>query len=1025
MRRLAWIAWGLLALIASLLVVPGFVNWEAHKPAIARLLGESLGRAVRLDGPLEIAVLPQPAVIVRQLRVANVAGAPTPDMLDAERVVATLSWAALLRGRLGVAELILERPRLALERGTDGTPGWAFPVLQAAEHGAAAGLPALSIDRLAIVHGEIAVGAALLGRPVAARAIDLAGTLDLAAARLQLAGTAVLNDVATTLSADLRLAAGDRPPLAVRLGLPGGRLDVSGWPPLHAGDAPLHGHVAVEAESLPEFSAALAALAGQGKVRLNETLGRRLSLAGDVALVDGQVALDGLALTIGEERITGALRIALGGTPAIEGRLVASRLDADRWLRRLQAGPLLVAGDGAAAEDEGPGLPLLRLTCEVAELRYRQDTVRDLTVSFAFADRTFSLKELRAVLPGEMRVHRKVGFAGDAEHPGYDGAIEVDGRDLRRTLKWIGIDTAAVPPDRLRVLRLEGRTRPAADHIRLTEATLQLDDQTGAATAEVAYAIPTVITASVHLASLNLDAYALAAGALDGLAADPAASSDPEAAPPPPPVIDISAAVDRVIFRGEAARGVEARVVIRGNALRLKHVGVDELASGHLELSGAIADFGTAPRFDLAWRAILRDTDRMLDYAGLPRFRHGRIGAAQVAGRAVGTLREATLSDLSVAMLDSSIRAEGRLAFGDAYGFDFRRFGLTTPEAGALLAAASGGRPRPVGALEMTGRLQGDLQRVDFRGDIALDGMPLSGELASTLSAHPHVRAVLQAPAGLRLDRWLPAPGGGGSDIGRAGADEIDLSPLRGVDADLELDAAELAWGGRALTGMTLAGTLRGGVLEIGHLSGTIEGAHLSLAGTIDARAATPAITLGGEVADIDVSHSIAVAGVANRFGSDDLAVALEGTVTVGDLRLRAEGGSVAALLASAVGRGRIAGRVRPNVVAGSRSLASFATGIGRLFSTQMGFAAEVLGSFVDTWVTTRGDVAVANGSLTISEHTVQSPGATAFVATRVDLLQGTIDSRIALDVGTTGVLDYVMSVHGPLESPVLEVVPR
>jgi hypothetical protein len=301
--------------------------------------------------------------------------------------------------------------------------------------------------------------------------------------------------------------------------------------------------------------------------------------------------------------------------------------------------------------------------------------------------------------------------------------------------------------------------------------------------------------------------------------------------------------------------------------------------------------------------------------------------------------------------------------------------------------------------------------------------MPLSGELSSTLSGRPHVAARLQAPAGLRLDSFLSATAGPAGSVDDVGG--LDLAPLRAVDADLELDAAEVAWGRFVLAPAALTATLRHGLLRIGSLSGTIEGARLALAGTVDARAAWPVVTLAGSIDDIDVSRTIAVAGIANDFGSDDLAVALEGRVAVSGLGLRAEGSNLAALIASATGRGHVEGSVRPSVVRGSRSFVSFATGIGRLFSTQMGFAAEILGSFIDTWVTTRGALEIAGGTVTLSEHTVRSPGATAFMATRIDLVQGTIDSRIALDVGTTGVLDYVMSVSGPLDSPVLEALPR
>ena len=82
-------------------------------------------------------------------------------------------------------------------------------------------------------------------------------------------------------------------------------------------------------------------------------------------------------------------------------------------------------------------------------MRYRRDAVRDVTVTFQYEKDVLHVLALKAVLPGDFRINRKAGFEGDAKDAGYDGLIEVEGRNLRQTLKWIGIDTdvaAARPP---------------------------------------------------------------------------------------------------------------------------------------------------------------------------------------------------------------------------------------------------------------------------------------------------------------------------------------------------------------------------------------------------------------------------------------------------------------------------------------------------------------------------------------------------------------------------------------------------
>ncbi len=221
-----------------------------------------------------------------------------------------------------------------------------------------------------------------------------------------------------------------------------------------------------------------------------------------------------------------------------------------------------------------------------------------------------------------------------------------------------------------------------------------------------------------------------------------------------------------------------------------------------------------------------------------------------------------------------------------------------------------------------------------------------------------------------------------------------------------------------------LSARLERGVLDVTRLSGTLEGAAFDLTARVDARAATPAIEVAGSVRNIDISRTIAVAGAANEFGTDQLAVALNGTLDVEEMVWRGEGGTLDELFVSAVGRGRSRGEVRASVVRGSAYFASFATGLASLFSTQMGFTSAVIDGFVGSWIETRGAFALEGGILAFDEHTAKAPHATAYVKSRFDLRQGTVDTLIALDTGTPGSVDYVMSVQGPLSSPTLRSLP-
>jgi hypothetical protein len=1039
-RMSAWIAVCVVVVVAGLFILPKVVDWGPHKARLAAFLTEAIGRDVGLDGPLDITLLPQPVLAAQRVRVGNAPGAPAPDMLEARQLTVTLSWRALLQGRIGLQRVVVDEPRLALEAGAEGGPNWRLPV---PDGQSGAGVPMVSVARLEIRRGQIVNATGLSGQPLEARAVDLSGSFDANAGLLALDGSAVVNGVPASFTLALRTAASAEAPVHLKLGVPGGRVAFAGWPGARTDADPLRGRVSFEAEFLPEFVEAVTTASGRRPMRLNERIARRLAASTDIALAGDRLSLDDLDVTLADERIRGSLLIAGGETTMVSGRLVSASLDADRWVERLQDGALFVAPTGGAARaalqgwgasDEDGSSVRARLTVEVGAVRYRRDTVRDVETSFQYGNDVLHVLSLKAVLPGDFRINRRAGFEGDAKEAGYDGLIEVEGRNLRQTLKWIGIDTSSLPPDRLQTLRIVGKTRPAKGVVHVTDASFELDDQRGTATADIAYSIPTVISARIHLPDLNLDAYQLSGAAWQGMmpAPDATPASPPPADEPPPPVLNFTARFDHVLYRGETARDVDAHVVIQGNELRLKHVGVGELLGSHLELAGTIADYGTAPRFDLHWRGVLRDADRMLDFAALPRFVHGRIGAAQVAGRAVGTLKEAALSDLSVSMLGATFTAVGRMSFDGDRRFDFPRFSVAGLDLGAFLAAAGGGSREQLADIEADGAFHGDAGRATFRGSLAVDGMALSGELSSTLAARPHVVASLRAPGGLRLDRWLPAAprsGAGSAGYSRRGTSRATGSSgltdaLRALDATLTLATPTVAWGSYALGMVELSARLEHGVLDVTRLSGTLEGAAFDLSARVDARAAVPAMEVGGSVRNIDISRSIAVAGAANEFGTEQLAVALEGTLDLEEVVWRGEGGTLDELAASGVGRGRSRGEVRASVVRGSASFASFATGLASLFSTQMGFTSAVIDGFVGSWIETRGAFALEGGILALDEHTARAPHATAYVKSRFDLRQGTVDTLIALDTGTPGSVDYVMSVRGPLASPTLRSEP-
>jgi hypothetical protein len=157
-----------------------------------------------------------------------------------------------------------------------------------------------------------------------------------------------------------------------------------------------------------------------------------------------------------------------------------------------------------------------------------------------------------------------------------------------------------------------------------------------------------------------------------------------------------------------------------------------------------------------------------------------------------------------------------------------------------------------------------------------------------------------------------------------------------------------------------------------------------------------------------------------NSFGNDNLTVAVDGKINVMDISVQGSGRTTQEIRDSLSGRGQVSGALYPTVVKGSLGLASFATGVGSIFSTEMGFGSAVLSAFINHQSTIAGEVTIAGGTVSLNNHTVQGQNAVAQITSRTSLAAATTDTTIALDTGRRGPADYVVTVKGPVSSPTM-----
>src|SRR6516225_10003035 len=109
MRGLRWLIVGLCVLAVLLLaaawLLPSTLDWNRYRGTIAALASDTLGRSVRIDGPVALTLLPQPMLTAAQV---SVAAGDKDIAIKVARLSVRVSLEALLGGRIDARELVLQ-----------------------------------------------------------------------------------------------------------------------------------------------------------------------------------------------------------------------------------------------------------------------------------------------------------------------------------------------------------------------------------------------------------------------------------------------------------------------------------------------------------------------------------------------------------------------------------------------------------------------------------------------------------------------------------------------------------------------------------------------------------------------------------------------------------------------------------------------------------------------------------------------------------------------------------------------------
>jgi uncharacterized protein involved in outer membrane biogenesis len=134
----AWTVGSLVVLLAVLVLIIAFFDWNRIKPPLNTKVSEELHRPFAINGNLTVvwkrevdeggwrAWVPWPHVVAEELSLGNPQWSKKPQMVSLKRVELRISPLALLAQRVVIPRIDLTEPNADLQRLADGRANWTF-----------------------------------------------------------------------------------------------------------------------------------------------------------------------------------------------------------------------------------------------------------------------------------------------------------------------------------------------------------------------------------------------------------------------------------------------------------------------------------------------------------------------------------------------------------------------------------------------------------------------------------------------------------------------------------------------------------------------------------------------------------------------------------------------------------------------------------------------------------------------------------------------------------------------------------
>jgi len=1062
---------GLVAVgLIAALVLPAFIDANAYKGRLAEEVQARTGRTLTLDGDLSLSILPLPTLSTQKVRLSNIEGGAHADMFTLDGLKIRVGLLPLLTGTVQVHNVTLVNPVIHLETLADGRRNWDFapPVEHSAPTDSSsspspeptAAAPSISLDNLVLENGFIEY------RDSQTAAVETLSDINLTLAAESLSGPFQANGGLTVRGL----------PLTVEAAI--GEIGQDKASPVNIALTPRDSGLEIGLSGListlssgQEFRGTLIAK-GDDLSQLTRFVGEGMSLPPQAFALESAViasaeafGLTDLLVTLGENRISGAVTGSFGETPQVDATLTFTRFDATPWLddavqaaTERETTPASSGPEGAPAPPPptaaGFSLPsgiAANLVLSGEAITYNGGLIDKPEIALSLSDGVLSVMHAKASLPGGGAFLVKGSLAAIEGAPYLDATVSAKADSLRDLLGWLKVDVADVPANRLRLFTADFGVRGSPKELQVFNLDGRLDTTAVRGAATLRLSGRPAIGAHVKLDRLNVDAYrppvqapsspdpAPAPSAAD-VAESASAVRDDLADPQKGPFATLGALNDfdanlkltaeEIVVDGKTLRGVEVDGGLLNGVMSLTKAGAADVFNSSFFLHGKLKGFGKTPAFQdfgfhfltthpAAWAKAM-DISLPADATKL-----GSLAAsATVTGdlNAVAVTARGEAGGLS-ALVEGALKGP---IFAPTFDLTMEASHASLPRLLALVSEGYKPSDPNLGAFALTTKLAGSLARLDFsdvRGK--LGPVNLAGKASVLLDRdRPLVQGVLDA-GDVNVTRFLPVSQTASAPVRSgiipaslnpqiaAGSPErwskepIDLSFLQAFDADMSLRAVSLIYNAFVVSDPRASLTVKDGVADVPSLTGTMFDGTFSGQGRLSS-SSTPSLTAHVDAKKVNIKKAmVGSAGMDVADGVMDFV-----------LDVKSHGGSSHALISALNGNGVL--KVINGVVQGidldriNQQLSDInqISGVLGLISTGMQGGSTRFDSL-------NGTFQIAGGVVTTRDLTLLATSGRGAVTAQVDLPAWTIDANAGFTLASAkDAPPFSMRIKGSLDNP-------